>query len=143
MRTLYHQRTQLSQAEEHALQVEYASLEALLSQADWVVPQLPSGPATKHFLNSRNLAHIKHGAIIANVSRADIIERQALLDSLRSERIRGFGLDPQYETPGRDDDELLGMSNVILTPHIAAQPRFNALKDFADLIGTLSRETQR
>jgi phosphoglycerate dehydrogenase-like enzyme len=39
-----------------------------------------------------------------------------------------------HEAPGRDDDELLGFENVLLTPHIAAQPRFNALNDIADLM---------
>ena len=42
--------------------------------------------------------------------------------------------------PGRTDDELLGFDNVVLSPHIAAQPRFNALEDLAELMQGLSRE---
>lgn len=48
-------------------------------------------------------------------------------------------LDPLYEEPSRADDELLAFDNVIVTPHIAAQPRFNALSDFADLFNGAAR----
>ena len=50
-----------------------------------------------------------------------------------------FALDPLYEEPGRSDDELLKFENVILTPHTAAQPRFNALNDIEELIAGLAR----
>jgi hypothetical protein len=53
-------------------------------------------------------------------------------------RLGGFALDPLYDTPGRDDDELLKFPNVIMTPHIAAQPRFNALDDLAEMITGLA-----
>ena len=58
----------------------------------------------------------------------------ALLAALRSGRLGGFALDPLYEEPGRADDELLQFNNVILTPHVAAMPRHNALEDFRDLV---------
>ncbi|HZD63322.1 MAG TPA: NAD(P)-dependent oxidoreductase, partial [Xanthobacteraceae bacterium] len=59
---------------------------------------------------------------------------------LRSGRLGGFALDPLYEAPGRSDDELLAFDNVVLSPHVAAQPRFNALDDLAELMVGLSRE---
>ena len=57
-----------------------------------------------------------------------------MIAALRSGHLGGFGLDPLYEAPGRDDDELLQFENVLITPHIAAQPRFNALDYISDLI---------
>ncbi len=78
-----------------------------------------------------------------NISRADIVDRAALLEALRSGRLGGFALDPLYEAPGRSDDELLAFDNVVLTPHIAAQPRCNALADLADMIEGLARELAR
>jgi phosphoglycerate dehydrogenase-like enzyme len=48
--------------------------------------------------------------------------------------VAGFGLDPLYEEPGRADDDLLALPNVVLTPHTAAQPRSNALDDIEDLV---------
>ncbi len=62
------------------------------------------------------------------------MNRDALLAALRSGRLGGFALDPLYEEPGRADDELLSFENVILTPHVAAMPLFNALSDFEDLV---------
>jgi phosphoglycerate dehydrogenase-like enzyme len=105
-----------------------------------VVPQLPSSPATKGFLGRAQLAQMKPGAFLVNVSRADVVDRSALIESLRSGRLGGFALDPLYEEPGRSDDELLGFENVILSPHIAAQPRFNALDDLADMMERLAKE---
>ncbi len=49
-------------------------------------------------------------------------------------------LDPLHDEPCRSDDELLRFDNVVLTPQIAAQPRFNALDDLADLMEGLARE---
>ena len=68
-----------------------------------------------------------------------MVDRAALLDALKSGRLGGFGLDPLYESPGRDDDELLQFPNVVMTPHIAAQPRFNALDDLEEMITGLAR----
>jgi phosphoglycerate dehydrogenase-like enzyme len=140
MTVLYHQRTRLSDDDEQTLGVQYRSLDALLAQSDWVVPQLPQSPATRHIMNADNMAKIKPGAVIVNVSRPDVIERDAVIHGLTTGRIGGFALDPQYQTPGSDDDILLTMPNVLLTPHIAAQPRFNAIKDFEDLFTNLEEE---
>ena len=83
---------------------------------------------------------MKPGARLINISRAEIVERNAVIGVLRSGRLGGFALDPLYEAPGRDDDELLQFENVLLTPHIAAQPRFNALNDIADLLTGLEEQ---
>jgi phosphoglycerate dehydrogenase-like enzyme len=140
MRILYYQRTRLSEAEEHELKATYAPLEKLLAGSDWIVPQLPGGPATRSFIGREQFAQMKPGAFLVNISRADVIERAALIEALKSGRLGGFALDPLYEAPGRSDDELLGFDNVVLSPHIAAQPRFNALNDLADIMERLSKE---
>ena len=63
-----------------------------------------------------------------------------MIEALKSGRLGGFALDPLYEAPGRSDDELLRFDNVVLSPHIAAQPRFNALNDLADVMERLAKE---
>ncbi len=62
MRILYHQRTRLPAAEERELAAGYAPLDALLAESDWVIPQLPSRPATRGFLDRARLAQMKPGA---------------------------------------------------------------------------------
>ena len=76
--------------------------------------------------------------VLNDLARAGIVERPALLAALKSGHLGGFALDPLYEEPGRSDDELLQFENVMLTPHTAAQPRFNALNDFRDLLRGLA-----
>jgi phosphoglycerate dehydrogenase-like enzyme len=139
MTVLYFQRRKLSQAEEDTLKVSYRSLESLLANSDVVIPQLPLDSSTLHFLDRERLALIKHGACIINVSRAEVIDREALLQALRSGHLGGFALDSLYEEPGRSDDELLSFGNVILTPHMAGSPRFNGLMDIEDVIEGLAR----
>ena len=81
---------------------------------------------------------MKDGAILVNVSRADLVDRTALVEALHTGRLGGYVTDLPYE-PGLDDDPLLQFRNVIITPHIAAQPRFNALDDFEELLVNLDR----
>ena len=139
MRIVYHQRHRLSASEEKELKATFLPLEELLAQSDWVVPQLPGGPATRGLIGRAELARMKPGAFLVNIARADIVDREALIEALRARRLGGFALDPLYEAPGRADDELLAFDNVVLTPHIAAQPRFNALDDLADMMEQLAK----
>jgi phosphoglycerate dehydrogenase-like enzyme len=140
MNVIYHQRTRLPEADETALCASFRSLDDLLAQSDWIVPQLPSSPKTKHLLNAERLALVKQGASIVNVSRPDVMDREALIAALRSGRLGGLGLDPPYLSPGRDDDELSALPNVIVTPHFAGSPRHNGLDDFDEMIRGIARE---
>ena len=139
MRTLYHQRSRLPEAEERALNAAYVPLEKLLAESDWVLPILPSSPATRGLIGRTQLAQMKPGAMLVNISRADVVDRAALIAALRSKRLGGFALDPLYEAPGKSDDELLTFPNVVISPHLAAQPRFNALSDLSDLCAGVAK----
>jgi phosphoglycerate dehydrogenase-like enzyme len=139
MNILYFQRTRLPPSEEAALRVSHRPLDTLLAASDWIVPQLPGNPATRHLIDARRLALMKPGACLINVSRADVVERNALITALRSGHLGGFALDPLYEEPGRPDDELLAFENVILTPHLAGSPRSNGLRDIEELITGLAQ----
>ncbi len=139
MRVIYFQRNALTADEETRFGARYATLDALLAESDWVSIQLPETPSTRNFIDREKLAKMKPGAFLINVSRAGIVDRAALINALKSGHLGGFALDPLYEEPGRADDELLQFDNVMLTPHTAAQPRFNALNDFRDLLTGLAK----
>ena len=139
MNVVYFQRTRLSPIEEKTLRVSYAPLDTLLAISDWVIPQLPGDASTRNFIDAERLALMKPGACLINVSRANVVARDALIASLRSGHLGGFALDPPYEVPGRPDDELLAFDNVVLTPHLAGAPRFNGLRDIEDLITGLAQ----
>lgn len=139
-RVLYHQRRRLADADEAALGLAYAGLGELLAASDFVVPQLPLTDSTRGILGARELGQMKRGALLVNVARAELVQRGPLLEALRSGQLGGFALDPLYKEPGDDDEELLGFGNVILTPHVAAQPRTNLLADIEDIIKGVARE---
>ena len=134
MNTLYYQRRRLPAETESGLHLQYADFDTLLEASDWVVICLPGNDSTRGLFGARRLNTMKPGARLINISRAEIVDRAALINALRSGRLGGFALDPLYEAPGRDDDELLALRNVLITPHLAAQPRFNAINDMTDLL---------
>jgi phosphoglycerate dehydrogenase-like enzyme len=140
MRVLYHQRSRLAAEEERALSAAHVPLERLLAEADWIVPQLPTSPATAGLLGRAQFARMKPGACLVNVSNAAVIDREALLEALHSGRLGGAALDVYYEEPMPQQDPLLECENVILTPRMGGSPRFNGLGDFSDLITGLARE---
>lgn len=134
MRIVYTQRRQLGRKDEARLGATYAPLDELLATSDFVSLHLPFSDATRGIIGRRELGLIKPGAILINISRPPLVEREALLEALHSGRLGGFGLDPHYDAPGRADDPLLRFRNVIVTPHIAAAPRYNSLDDFEELL---------
>jgi phosphoglycerate dehydrogenase-like enzyme len=140
MRVLYHQRTRASEAEESESNAAYVPLATLLAKSDWIVPQVPTSSGTRDLLGRAELALVKPGACIVNVANAPTVNREAVVEALKSGRLGGFALDVQYREPLPDDDELLRLPNVILTPRMAGSPRHNGLNDFEELITTLARE---
>ena len=139
MKIIYTQRTQLDRATEQALNVEYRDMDSLLRESDWLVPQLPSTPSTEGLLDAEKLSKIKQGARLVNVSRAQIMDRNAVLAALETGALGGFALDTLWSEPGSDDDQLLSFPNVILTPHMAGSPRLNATADFEEMIVGLDK----
>ena len=140
MRVLYHQRSHTSEAEERDVNATYVPLATLLVESDWIVPQLPTGSGTRDLIGRVELAQIKPSACIVNVANAPIVNREAVIEALKSGRLAGFALDVFYQEPAPDDDELLRLPNVILTPRMAGSPRTNGLQDFEELITGLARE---
>jgi phosphoglycerate dehydrogenase-like enzyme len=134
MRIVYFQRQRLSAAEEEHYRATYCDLEELLACSDCVSLHLPGGPSTRGFIGPRELAIIKPGALLINVSQPHLVDRAAALAALASGKLGGFGLDPPYDEPGQSDDPLLKSHNVIVTPHLGGSPRSNALGDYEELL---------
>ena len=139
MRIVYTQRRRLAKTEEARYRATYVTLDELLAGSDYITLHVPGNDATRGFIGSREFGRMKPGAIVVNVSRPQIVDRAALLDALRAGRLGGFAHDPHYDAPGRADDPLLGFRNVIITPHLAAAPRYNSLGDFEELLVNLDK----
>lgn len=114
----------LSAAEEARLGVRRAvSLEALLSEADIVSLHLPVTPATRNILDAAAIARMKPGAVLVNTARGGLLDEAALAAALRSGHLLAAGLDVFEQEPPPADHPLLGLQNVVLTPHISAGTR--------------------
>ena len=132
MRVLYTQRNRIPLGDEFASRATYCALDDLLAQADYVSLNLPTNDSTRGIINAAALARMKPGAALVNVSRAELIDRSALLASLGAERIR-LGTDVWYEEPVRADDPILALPNVLLMPHTAIGHRENAARDLEEM----------
>jgi phosphoglycerate dehydrogenase-like enzyme len=139
MRIAYTQRRRIAARDEARYGATYAPIEELLANSDFVSLHLPLNDTTRGIIGRREFGLMKPGAILVNISRPPLVDREALLDALRSGRLGGFGLDPHYDAPGRADDPLLGFRNAIITPHLAAAPRYNSLDDFEELLLGIDR----
>lgn len=99
--------------------VTYRTLDHLLAEADVVSLHLPLVPETARVIDAAALARMKPGAILINTGRGGLVDQAALVDALASGRIAGAGLDVFETEPLTDGDPLLGLQNVVVTPHIA------------------------
>ena len=119
MRVLYTKRTRLSAAEEADEGVEYRSLDDLLRESDFVVLNAAYHEGTRRLIGAREISLMKASAYLINTSRGPIVDETALAAALRERRIAGAALDV-FEAEPRIHHELLGLDNVVLTPHIGS-----------------------
>jgi D-3-phosphoglycerate dehydrogenase len=102
-----------------SLGLRYVELDELLQTSDIVSLHLRATPETRHFLNRARLAMLKPGAILVNTARGVLIDEAALVECLREKRIACAGLDVFEAEPLPAGHPLLGLPNVLLTPHAA------------------------
>jgi lactate dehydrogenase-like 2-hydroxyacid dehydrogenase len=138
MNILYHQRNQVPADIEAALGARYVSFEELLEQSDFMTIQLPLTPSTEGMIDKAAFARMKPGAFLVNISRAAIVDRDALIGALESGRLGGAGIDVHYKEPGDADEPLKNFDNVVLSPHIAVASRMNGAADMEELVANLA-----
>lgn len=104
---------------EKELGVQFVGLDDLLSRSDFVTLHVPLTDETHHMVNKITLAKMKKGAFLVNTARGPVVDEHDLVDALREGHLGGAALDV-YDNEPNIDPELIGMENVILTPHIAS-----------------------
>lgn len=119
MRVIYYDQFPNKEREKE-LGVEYADLETLLRESDFLSIHIPLSPFTENLLGREQLAKMKRNAIIINTSRGGIVDETALYEALNGGVIGGAGLDVFAQEPVPLDNPLLTLPNVLALPHIGS-----------------------
>ena len=93
-------------------------LETLLRDSDVVTVHLRLSDKSRGLITARHLGLMKRSAFLVNTARGPIVEEAALVDALRGRRIAGAALDVFDVEPLPAGHPLLGLDNVVLTPHL-------------------------
>ncbi|MFQ5908853.1 MAG: 2-hydroxyacid dehydrogenase [Thermoplasmata archaeon] len=97
----------------------FVSLPELLREADFVTLHVPLKEDTRHLIGAEELQMMKQGAFLVNTSRGPVVDEAALVHALGKDRLAGAALDV-YEHEPKVAQDLLTMSNVVVTPHTAS-----------------------
>ena len=90
-----------------------------LARADALVICANSDASTHHIIAARELAAMRPGAFIVNMSRGELIDEAALIEALKSGHLGGAGLDVLDPEPPSRDNPLWDLPNVIISPHVS------------------------
>ena len=96
----------------------FDSVQALATWCDVLVCAAPGGPATRHIVNAQVLDALGPQGFLVNIGRGSLVDTEALAAALREGRIAGAGLDV-YESEPAPPEALIGLDNLIITPHLA------------------------
>jgi glyoxylate reductase len=118
MRVLYNKRSPDPKVEEE-LGVEFADLDKLYAESDFISLHVPLTDQTRHMINVEAFSKMKKGVVIVNTARGPVVSEQDLVNAIREGKVGGAGLDV-FDNEPNINPELVGMENVILTPHIAS-----------------------
>jgi len=119
MRVLYQDAVAADPATERELRATRTDTATLLRDSDFVSIHTPLLPDTRHLINAQSLRTMKKTAYLVNASRGPVVDEAALVQALTEGWIAGAGLDVFEEEP-KVHPGLMGLSNVVLAPHIAS-----------------------
>jgi len=119
MRVVYADSASAAPELEAELRAERSDLDQLLAESDFVVVQVPYGPATHHLIGASQIAKMKSTAILVHAGRGGVVDDTALAKALKSGTIAGAAVDC-FENEPRVNPALLDCPNVLLTPHVGS-----------------------
>lgn len=99
--------------------VEQVAFPTLIEESDYLSLHVPLNDETRHIIGAAELARMKPTTFLINTSRGGVVDQRALCAALQSGQIAGAGLDVFEDEPIAEDDGLLALANVILSPHVA------------------------
>ena len=121
MKVIYYDELRRSDEEESKLGVEYVpELTKLLSRADFISVHVPLTAKTRHLIGAAEFALLRPTEVFINTYRGSVVDKKALYEALKSRQIFAAAVDVTVVEPIPQDDPLLNLDNIIITPHIAS-----------------------
>ncbi|MEZ5400812.1 MAG: 2-hydroxyacid dehydrogenase [Bryobacteraceae bacterium] len=97
-----------------------------LAEADFVIPACPLTPETTGLIGAAEIARMRRGAGVINVTRGAVVDEHALYEALRDRRIAGAAIDTWYRYPAEPEEwappsqfPFHELDNVLMSPHIS------------------------
>jgi phosphoglycerate dehydrogenase-like enzyme len=116
-RVLYYDAVRLAPETEKAMGMTFTAMADLLREADIVSLHVPLLPETRGLIGAKEFAIMKPSAVLINTARGGVVDEPALIEALRKKTIASAGLDVFAKEPPDQDNPLLRMDNVVVTPH--------------------------
>lgn len=113
-------------ADPHTDGVRFVGFEELLQTADVVFPLAPGSPETENLIGAPELALMRRGSLLINVSRGELLDEAAVAEALGSGHLGGLGLDVGRGEDQRPSPELAALAGVVATPHLGGLTSENA-----------------
>lgn len=113
----------ITSARAQQLGVQLVTLEELVAESDFITIHMPKTPETTGMIAAEQFAAMKPTAFVVNVARGGLIDEADLHEALVAGEIAGAGLDVFTSEPpaeGSTAQALLGLPNVVVTPHLGA-----------------------
>lgn len=100
--------------------VEAVSWEELFEKSDYISLHVPGGEKNQGLVGAEEFARMKQSAYLIQVSRGGVMDEAAFADAVKKGQIAGGAVDVFTTEPPKEENPLLGLESVILTPHIGS-----------------------
>ena len=93
------------------------ALNELMSESDYILVSAPLTDETRGLIGKTQFEHAKDQAVLINLGRGPVVDEDALIDALKSGKLKGAALDVFTEEPLPEQSELWDLDNVLISPH--------------------------
>ena len=100
--------------------IESVSLDDLFARSDIITIHVPKSKETANLINAAVISKMKDGVMVINCARGGIVDEKALAEACRSGKVRAAAVDVFTQEPPPPDNPLLGVENIVCTPHLGA-----------------------
>jgi phosphoglycerate dehydrogenase-like enzyme len=125
---LYNNRKRLDESIERKLGLTFSSFKDLLRSSDVLSINVPLTEETRGLIGAAEMALMKKGAVLINTARGEVVDVHALAEAITSGHLRGAAVDVFENEPDIEGCPLIGLDNVILTPHSSAISPVNMVR---------------